>query len=104
MCSEGPVFIRYLGDIMADQLRPLGHDHYYQLVTSPKGDSYVGAVVSHKLADDSTCEGAIWWDERHSPRGEMWTLNSLDPLNVSPSLLCHCGDHGFIQHGKWVPA
>lgn len=104
MCAKRPAYIRYLGDIMTDQLHPLGHDHYYQLVISPISGSYVGAVVSHKLADGSTCEGAIWWDEYQSPRGEMWTLHSLDPLDVSPSLLCHCGDHGFIQQGRWVPA
>lgn len=28
-----------------------------------------------------------------------------DPLTVSPSILCpDCGLHGFIQHGRWVPA
>lgn len=34
-------------------------------------------------------------------------LVSLDPLTISPSLLCPdsgCGFHGYIRDGKWVPA
>lgn len=34
-----------------------------------------------------------------------WELHSLDPLTLSPSLLCRaCGSHGFVREGKWVPA
>jgi hypothetical protein len=39
------------------------------------------------------------------PSGKHWTLESEDPLTLSPSLLCMvCQHHGFIQAGKWVPA
>lgn len=31
-------------------------------------------------------------------------LLSADPLTISPSLLCRCGDHGFIENGKWRKA
>ena len=34
----------------------------------------------------------------------LWQMESEDPLTVSPSILCHCGDHGFIQGGVWVLA
>ena len=34
-----------------------------------------------------------------------WTLESLEPLTLSPSLLCNrCKTHGFIRGGQWVPA
>jgi len=37
--------------------------------------------------------------------GELWTVEKLDPLTLSPSLLCRrCGHHGFIRDGRWVPA
>lgn len=37
------------------------------------------------------------------PQG--WTLEKLEPLTLSPSLLCRqCGHHGFIRDGRWVPA
>ena len=40
-----------------------------------------------------------------APHQPKWAVESLDPLTVSPSLLCGtCGDHGFIRAGKWVPA
>lgn len=38
---------------------------------------------------------------------EKWTVHSLEPLTLSPSLQCTmdgCGHHGFITDGRWVPA
>lgn len=38
-------------------------------------------------------------------RPDGWDLISVEPLTLSPSLLCRaCGHHGFIRQGKWVPA
>jgi hypothetical protein len=69
-----------------------------------------GARVLH-LSDKSEtgkCEGFITFD------GEVqrqvfaavakWQVQSWEPLTVSPSLLCSCGDHGYIREGKWVRA
>lgn len=39
-----------------------------------------------------------------SPGHATWTLQSLDPLTISPSVRCDCGDHGFIREGRWVRA
>ena len=37
--------------------------------------------------------------------GRDWKLDQLEPLTISPSLLCMtCNHHGFIRAGKWVPA
>lgn len=33
-----------------------------------------------------------------------WQVESLDPVTISPSLLCQCGHHGFIRSGRWEPA
>lgn len=39
------------------------------------------------------------------PDSDGWTVERLDPLTISPSLLCRaCGHHGFITAGRWVPA
>jgi|SRR6185369_994852 len=35
--------------------------------------------------------------------GAVWQVVSFDPIHVEPSLLCSCGDHGFIRGGRWVP-
>lgn len=84
----------------------------------------IGAIVSHPVRPgDETCErhspasddehrglcfGVITFDvpvaHEAGLRGPFWTVESWDPLTLSPSLLCHCSDHGFIKEGKWVPA
>lgn len=67
-------------------------------------DKY-GAFVHHKKADGSSCSGSIVFDSeaaRFNGR-EGWQVESWEPLTVSPSLLCSCGDHGYIRNGVWVP-
>ncbi len=45
------------------------------------------------------------WDTLGRSDAPVWTLVSVDPLSISPSLLCEaCGTHGFITDGKWVAA
>lgn len=35
---------------------------------------------------------------------EGWMVTSHDPLTITPSILCrHCGCHGFITAGEWIP-
>ena len=97
----------------------LGHDHFLeftrwapdrrlnpQYADLPDVEKY-GAIVSHKKADGTMCDGCITFDgqaARHfHPQGPCWTVESWDPLTLSPSLLCNCGDHGFIRGGVWVP-
>lgn len=52
------------------------------------------------------CMGGITLDvpAAEGLSGARWQVQSMAPLTVSPSLLCQCGDHGFIRDGKWVPA
>ena len=38
------------------------------------------------------------------PAGARWQVQSTEPLTLSPSIPCHCGDHGFIRDGRWVAA
>lgn len=71
-----------------------------------------GVMVRHPRANGrGSCASAILFDLpgiehlRGDPPRPVWTLVSLDPLHVEPSLLCReCGDHGFIRDGVWVPA
>lgn len=39
----------------------------------------------------------------HVPADGKWQIESVDPLTLSPSLLCPCGHHGFIRNGLWEP-
>ena len=45
----------------------------------------------------------VSWVPFGEPDG--WKVEGLEPLTISPSLLCReCGHHGFIRGGQWVPA
>ena len=65
-------------------------------------------LVSHGTEEMGPCESGIWLarpgvDQIHE--GSVWVVVQEEPLTISPSLLCkRCGDHGFIQNGRWVPA
>lgn len=53
------------------------------------------------------CMGGFGWrnpDAADFQGRVTWTLESWEPLTVSPSLLClDCQAHGFIRDGKWIP-
>lgn len=57
---------------------------------------------------DGTCVGQVTFDsptsQKISPHAPKWTVESWEPLTISPSVLCACGDHGFIRDGQWMPA
>jgi hypothetical protein len=40
----------------------------------------------------------------HVFHGATWDVMSWEPLHIEPSVLCACGDHGFIRNGRWQPA
>lgn len=65
----------------------------------------VTGIVTHKLPGGGECAGAVTFDTplaRGHFSGPFWTVESWEPLTLSPSLLCHCGDHGMITRGRWI--
>ena len=79
-----------------------------QYADQPDVNPY-GAIVSHVRPDGERCWSGITFRgevaTRIGPADAMWDVVSLDPLTLSPSLLCRlCGDHGFIRSGRWVRA
>jgi hypothetical protein len=49
----------------------------------------------------------VYWREAMLPLDDArgWRVESIDPLTVSPSILCgSCGLHGWWRSGAWVPA
>ena len=59
----------------------------------------------------SQCGGGVLFDlpglSEKFPGRDVWTVESWEPLTLSPSIQCGCrgcSHHGFIRDGRWVPA
>lgn len=65
-----------------------------------------GFLVTHPGADGQPClSPSGHFIPTHAESAVRWTIESMQPLTLSPSLACRvCGDHGFIREGRWVPA
>ena len=68
-----------------------------------------GLMIRHPRADGKPheCFGSVRFDlpELRHFDGAKWTVESWDPLTLSPSIRClECGAHGFIRAGRWVKA
>jgi hypothetical protein len=49
--------------------------------------------------------GVLGWIPVQPEWPDGWVVVCLDPLTLSPSVLCRsCGHHGFIRNGRWEPA
>lgn len=66
-------------------------------------------LIHHTGPDGQPCSGMVTFAgdvqrQVEPDRPNVWQVQSWDPLTISPSVLCSCGDHGFIREGRWVPA
>jgi hypothetical protein len=99
----------------------LGDNHWLDwLVTDFESKERCGAIITHLSDKTETgrCDGMVEWaptkfarehPERLTEREQnqvRWTLEGVadEHITLSPSILCQCGDHGFIRDGKWVRA
>jgi len=97
----------------------LGSNHFItmavwdpDLLLNPQAQKYASqlplkcsGIVRHIKSNGEDCTGVITFDSniaREIFDGPFWQVDSWYPLTLSPSLLCHCGDHGYIKNGKWV--
>lgn len=79
----------------------------------PDVDRYA-LIWEHPRPDgQGLCHSALTLDSPSArqlePGKPMWTVESWDPLTLSPSILCSpdkggCGIHGYIRDGRWVAA
>lgn len=77
----------------------LGHRHFLLHADDGDNDYY---LWWHDCPDQG---GWGWFGKRDTGKASGHGIESRDPLTVKGSLICnHCGDHGFIRDGKWVPA
>lgn len=70
---------------------------------------YQGAIVGLIEEHDSSggrCSGYVRFrvPQNDTTTRPGWTVESMEPLTLSPSVLCTtCQHHGFIRGGRWVP-
>lgn len=71
-------------------------------------ENQVGVIEWHDCADKLVGCGVYFDNDAGRelfPDRARWTVESHDPLTLSPSILCkRCGHHGYIRNGQWVPA
>lgn len=66
---------------------------------------HIGGIVWHVHEDRRVCGGAVYFAPRSD--GPAWTVESWDPLTLSPSILARSGPggaeclHGYIRAGRW---
>lgn len=93
---------------MADFPIDLGHGVRMAWVLNSK-DERIGLMESHPGRDGEECSGYVTFDlpaaREADPGAPFWTVESSDPLTISPSVLCRrCGNHGWIRDARWVSA
>ena len=87
----------------------LGHGVRIQSWIVDDAGNRIGLIERHPGKNGEDCAGSVRFDtpEAHAAfkrPGAFWQVLSWEPLTLSPSLLCSCGNHGWILDGKWVPA
>lgn len=79
--------------------------HAIQFMTREGETKPSEALFCHrdKRNPDEWCIGGFQW--RSPNPAANWTLVSLSPLHVEPSIHClTCGEHGWVRDGKWIQA
>jgi hypothetical protein len=79
------------------------------LFTSWRKHAKAGILHEHPTPDGDRHMGGIKFDlpgvAEAFPGDPLWTVESWEPLTLSPSLRCRdCGHHGWIRSGRWEPA
>lgn len=77
--------------------------HAYTRVEGPTPlDPQEGIVEHHLLADGQWCSGFVKFAQGPERAAGEWTVESPNPLTLWPSIKCpDCGNHGYIEGGRW---
>jgi hypothetical protein len=83
----------------------IGEGVWYTKIVD-KNENWIGIVEWHLNSIDNLCEGFVAFDVETDyipAHAAKWTVESFDPLTISPSVLCTvCNHHGYIRDGRWV--
>lgn len=83
----------------------LGNGSFYVKSVDREGN-WIAITEWHKNPQGNLCGGWVPFNvesEYINASTPKWEVISRDPLTLSPSLLCNCGNHGFIRNGRWEP-
>jgi hypothetical protein len=110
----------YLLELLGPEAVDLGGGHFARFFVEEVGDTRLagderppaGFFHVHPskgqadIPEGEPCAGTVsFGDPGHDSKGRAhWSLVSLDPLHVEPSILCSCGRHGFVRAGRWEEA
>lgn len=72
----------------------------------------IGGILIHpkttELNNEGECFASFWFDRSafgENDQRPIWGFNNdFEKPTLTPSFLCHCDFHGWIQEGKWVQA
>jgi hypothetical protein len=98
---------------MRDNEIDLGSGHWFRWTTLhenkatpyslPDEPNIAGLIERHVGVDGKVCEGYVPFADTGQDGRPCWTVESLNPLTLSPSLQCTvCPSHGWIREGRWV--
>lgn len=83
--------------------------HNVRIVYTTIGAHSPGGLIEyHYTPEGRECGVSVLFDldgVRHAfPDRSVWTVVRLEPLTLTPSVLCRrCGHHGRIRGGRWEP-
>lgn len=94
-----------------DAFVDIGHGVEITFQTDTDTGERIGIIERHACAaqDGRPTRGSVPFagtgvDTGHR-NGSRWTVESWEPLTLSPSIQCQaCPHHGWIRDGQWVPA
>lgn len=94
-------------DLPTDIIIDLGNDTKYSKVVD-KDKKWIGINEWHLNPNGELCGGWVPFDVKSdyiNPNNPTkWTVESYEPLTLSPSLQCTtCGHHGHIRNNRWEP-
>lgn len=104
---------------MSDKI-DVGLGYNYRVFTERGTEGVTGLIVEGPAGErclhhaDGRCAGGLHFSNSNIAAKEgrpMWTVVSLEPMTITPSIRCSCdtkfsgqGQHGYITNGRWVNA
>lgn len=91
----------------------VGHGFSYRLFTESEVEGSTGLIITGPAVSQckhpsfqphGLCGGGLHFENSKVEDRPKWKVESLEPLTISPSIVCGCGgQHGYIRNGRYEP-